>query len=250
MTINKVHPLFLTTGVGMIAVGVFAVLYGIRVQGGLFAMVVIGGAAWFVSVTIKMLWAARTNRTIITFLKDRFPPKAAGPLSWVYVGALTGIFECGLVLLLARYVPLVRQADWADVITFGIGFGAAEAILLGLFQLLYVLTSESARKNPGRYAFTRNNVLSIPLGIAERVVTLFIHVFTGALVVLAVQQGDPGLFWYAFIFKTLVDTVAAWLHLEKDIMNITDAAAHWRYQLIFACFGAVSLIGIGVLNGA
>ncbi|MCG8481015.1 MAG: YhfC family intramembrane metalloprotease [Spirochaetales bacterium] len=250
MTINKVHPLFLTTGVGMIAVGLLAVAYGIRVQGGVLAMVALGGAAWFVSVTLKMLWAAKTNRAIITFLKDKLPAPAAGPLSWVYVGALTGIFECGLMLLLAGSAPSLRHADWADVLTFGIGFGAAEAVLLGLFQLLYVLTSENARQHPERYALNRNNVLSIPLGIFERAVTLFIHIFTGALVVLAVQQSSPRLFWYSFIFKTLVDTVAAWLHLEKDIKNVADAAVHWRYQLIFAGLGAVSFIGLNVLNGA
>jgi len=54
----------------------------------------------------------------------------------------------------------------------------------------------------------------IPIGIVERAATLPIHIFTKAIIVLAVQQNIYLLFWLSFGFKSLVDAIAGWMYLE------------------------------------
>ncbi len=88
----------------------------------------------------------------------------------------------------------------------------------------------------------------LPVAPVERVSALLVHIFTKVLIILAVQQNIYLLFWLSFGFKSLVDAIAGWMHLEKDITNVTKASTLWAYESIFMILAIVSLIGIIVLQ--
>jgi uncharacterized oligopeptide transporter (OPT) family protein len=88
----------------------------------------------------------------------------------------------------------------------------------------------------------------IPIGIVERAATVPLHVFSNVLIILAVQQNIYLLFWLSFGFNVLVDGIAGWMHLEKDIENVTKASQMWAYESIFIVLALISIVGIMLLQ--
>jgi hypothetical protein len=56
------------------------------------------------------------------------------------------------------------------------------------------------------------------------------------------------LHWLSFGFKSFVDGIAAWMHLEKDIKNVTKASQFWAYESIFIVLALISIVGIMLLQ--
>lgn len=249
----KISPLFFITGLGMVGVAVASVLWVIGL-GAAWPALLLGAAAWIVAVFQKITWAARFNMPIFNYIRNRFSAKHAGPVSWSYVGLITGIFECGIAFIFAFFIPALRQANWPDALAFGIGFGAAEALFLGLGQLGYIgyytLRPEAVpEKDRESLVITTNSLLMIPIGIVERASALPIHVFTKLLIILAIQQEVFFLFLLSVAFKALVDGIAGWMHLEKDIKNVAKPAQWWAYESIFIILALISIAGIMLFSG-
>jgi uncharacterized membrane protein YhfC len=248
----KISPLFFITGMGMVGVAVASALWIISL-GGTWLVLLLGALAWIISVALKFAWAVPTNKPILNFLKTKLPARLSGPISWSYIGLLTGIFECGIALAFILKLPILYYANWENALAFGVGFGAVEALLLGLGYLgqigYYTFRPKSIpKKERGQWEVTPNTLLMIPVGIVERMATMPIHVFTKVLIILAVQQNIYLLFWFSFGFKSLVDGIAGWMHLEKDIKNVTKASQMWAYESIFIILAIISLLGIILLQ--
>src|SRR5262249_10985625 len=118
--------LFLLSGIGMMVVGIVAVLLWRRGREASWKAFGLGALAWAVGVALKLGWAAPTNALIERDLDRALPGWIAAPAFWLYVGLLTGVFECGVALLFVRRTRLTA-AGWDEAVGFGIGFGAAEA---------------------------------------------------------------------------------------------------------------------------
>jgi uncharacterized membrane protein YhfC len=245
----KPSPLFSLAGLGMILVGIFFVLWSLN-YGSALSLILIGFLAWIVSVGLKLAWSIQTNKKIINYLKKKFSSKLSGSIIWAYIGSLTGIFECGVSLLFVLFIPSLLNANWQDVIGFGIGFGAIESIILGLISLagnLYFLIKPSVApkevkelwKIYRKYSFT-----AITTPIVERVATILIHVFTSILIVLAAQQNMYYLFWLSFFFKSFVDSVAAWSRFRLDIADWKKPKQIWFVEFLIIIFGIISLFGV------
>jgi uncharacterized membrane protein YhfC len=248
----KISPLFFITGMGMVGVAVVSVLWILNL-GAEWSVVRLGALAWIISVALKIAWAVPTNKPILNFLKSKLPAKLSGPISWSYIGLLTGIFECGIALAFVLKFDILHQASWVDILTFGVGFGAVEALILGLVSLghigYYTIRPESIpEKDREKCKITPNSLLMIPAGIVERTAALPIHIFTKVLIILAVQQNIYLLFWLSFGFKSFVDGIAAWMHLEKDIKNVAKASQFWAYESIFIVLALISIAGIMLLQ--
>jgi uncharacterized membrane protein YhfC len=201
----KISPLSLIPGMipGIIMIAVAAVpVVWILNLGAEWSVVRLGALAWIILVALKFAWAIPMNKPILNFLKSKLPPKLSGPISWSYIGLLTGIFECGIALAFVLKFDILYQASWVDILAFGIGFGAIEALVLGLVSLgqivQYMLRPESI---PEEYTkeenrkVTSNDLLMLPVAPVERASTLCIHVFSNVLIILAVQQNIYLLFW-------------------------------------------------------
>ena len=122
---------FLLTGIGMMAVGLIAVVSWRRRTGASWAAFGLGALAWVGGVAPKFAWATPTNALVRQGLDRALPGPVAAPVYWLYIGLLTGVFECGMALLFVRRSRL-KAAGWDEAMAFGIGFGAVEAFLLGL----------------------------------------------------------------------------------------------------------------------
>lgn len=150
---------------------------------------------------------------------------------------------------------ILYEATWIDILAFGIGFGAFEAWALGFGALgqvgQYIFRPESI---PQKYReeedlkITVGNLSMSLVGPAERASTICIHVFSNVLIILAVQQNIYLLFWLSFGFKTLVDGIAGWMTLEKDIENSTKVSQWWAYQSVFMILALISIVGIVFLQ--
>lgn len=245
----KASPSLSLIGLGMIAVGIFSMLWSLN-YGSKLSIVLIGFLAWIVSVGLKLAWSILSNKNIIEYLEKKFPSKFSGPITWMYIGSLTGIFECGISVLFVLFTPTLFDANWQDIIGFGIGFGAIEAIILGLISLSFTiyflikpsLVKKELQKRWGTYKKYPFTAISTP--IVERAATIPIHAFASILIVIAVQQKEYYLFLLSFLFKSFVDSVAAWSHFKLDITNWKKPIQIWSVESLIITFGVLSIIGL------
>lgn len=172
------------------------------------AMFGFGAAAWFASVASKIAWAVPMNPLVHALLSPRLPSFAAAAVFDGYVGMLTGVFEVGLVFVLARCVQRFRGASVDDALAFGLGFGGAEAAVLAFGGLAALAHTEG---------FT---TASIFVGPVERASATLVHVFCATLVLSPTFRVVPWRsFGLAFAFKSVIDAVAAFAALEMDVLQ-------------------------------
>jgi uncharacterized membrane protein YhfC len=158
------------------------------------------------------------------------------------VGSLTGIFEVGITYLLLQLGAKRRgKAPWRSALAFGIGFGAVEALLLGINPLVSVII---ALVSPAALPFDALQALSIlnnPLwgaaGVVERFFTIWIHVVCNVLIFYAIAVRQPKWFWLSFAYKTVLDTIAAYV----QVGGLTGSlGAIWVTEGIIAVLGAAA----------
>jgi uncharacterized membrane protein YhfC len=245
------NPLFLLSGAGMMAVGAAAVVYWKLSRGVLWRLFLWGALAWIVGVTAKIIVAVPLNKPLINACREILPGYLAEPLLWVYIGLLTGIFECGATLAFA-YIRRIRSADYKDIVGFGLGFGAVEAFLVGLASfgtiLLVVLIPDKLPEAVvNQVTAGGNSLLVIPAPIVERVSAVLLHAFSCVLIVYAVRTKVWKWFWLAFFYKTAVDGIAGLMHLEGLLKDLSVSGA-WLVELVFLPFGLVGLWGLFVFR--
>ena len=213
---------YLATGAGMIAVAVASVIVWKRSKAVSWASFGPGSLAWLLSVGLKIGWAIPANPLVQKGLYATLPKWAAGPILWLYIGLLTGAFECGITLLFVKRTAL-KAADWDHAVAFGIGFGAIEALLLGVPSLIGYLAAiffwdrlpDDVRV--GLTPFTQLGFATIPLPVVERIAALVGHVATCVLIFFAVRVRDYRWFWLAFAYKTAIDAFAAWFLMGSNL---------------------------------
>ena len=161
-------------------------------------------------MALNIAWAVAANAAIYRVLH---PLPLGDWLFYLYVGALTGIFEVAPVWLLLRFTRF-GQAAWPRALAFGIGFGAVEALLLGLGSLANVLTILVAPElAPSSLSASVTGVQGLVNGLAagwERFFTVLVHLVANVLLFYGVLRRQWRWFWLAFAVKTLLDVVAAW----------------------------------------
>jgi uncharacterized membrane protein YhfC len=254
MSDPSVHPpsaLFLFGGAGMIGVGILAVLLWQRRKPSLWPAVGLGAAAWAVSVALKFAWAVPTNAWIHRQLRHLLGATAAEPLFWLYIGLLTGIFECGITWLFVARSRL-KKAGWNESVAFGIGFGAMEAVVLGavsVIGLLAIILFFDQIPAADRSAVVRSlggSSAVIPLPVVERAATLAIHCLSCVLIVYGVRMAQWRWFWLSFAYKTAVDTWAGWTVLSFGAKESVMKLAQMEAQA--AVFGVIGLVGLAALK--
>jgi uncharacterized membrane protein YhfC len=239
-----VSPLALLSGIGMILVALgFAAYVGRRRLG--WGALALGAGAWGVTVALKFAWAIPFNPPIYSAVNQALPSFGV-PLFMVYVGALTGIFEVGLVALLLRCTRF-GKANWQCAVAFGIGFGAIEALFFGVISLSSTLASMMiAMVHPPTHevAAQLGNIQWVIAPVVERLAAIFIHVCVSVLVFYAVNSRQARWFWLAFGFKTAVDAmIAACVHIHG-----IDTIEHvWTMEALMILFGLAGWLGLRLL---
>jgi uncharacterized membrane protein YhfC len=224
----------------LVALGL-AAYAGLRQLG--WVALALGALAWGVTVALKFAWAIPFNPPIYTALNQALPSLGL-PLFLLYVGALTGVFEVGLVALLLNYTRLGKAA-WPRAMAFGIGFGAIEALLFGVSSLSSMLAAMviSVAMPPASIEVLARlgNILWGLAPVVERLAAIFIHICSTVLIFYAVNTRQARWFWLAFGYKTAVDAAAA---VCVHIHGIDTLEHIWTLEAILILFGLAGWLGL------
>jgi uncharacterized membrane protein YhfC len=240
--VPTISPLALIPGIGMIAVAVGYVVYtAVRRLG--WGYLGLGAASWLISVILKFVWAIPANAPVYEALTGALPETGAEILFYVYVGLLTGVFEVALVWLALKNTKYGR-APWQRALSFGLGFGAMEALLLGgsaLANAVLGMTSPAALPLAALEQLAlANNALYGLAPVSERFFTVLVHALTNVLLFYGIAREEPRSFWIAFAYKSGIDVVAAF----AQFWGIGTVGRIWLIEGIVALWGVAGWWGI------
>jgi len=242
------RSLFLISGIGMVLVGVFSIIYWQRRNKTDASFYLLGAAAWITGVALKFAFAIAFNEKMRLFLEATFTKNVADILLYVYIGLLTGIFECGMVLLFLYLIKSLQKQNFEQAVSFGIGFGAIEAIIMGSLSFVSVSALILFPENVPKDILNKidpSKLWTIPAPIIERISTIFIHAFSTVLIVYAFITKKIKWFWASFVYKTFVDTLAAWFALNKYGKTPTEL---YSIEFEFAIIALFGFIGLKILK--
>jgi len=241
-----ISALVLLPGIGMALVAIGFVIYtAVRRLG--WGYLGLGALAWTITVALKFAWAIPINTPVYEALTGSLPETIAHVIFYVYVGVLTGVFEVAITWLVLRYTKL-GQVTWKRALAFGLGFGALEALLLGITSLVGAATALVAPTTLPLAALERLALTNNPLyGLApiwERFFTVLIHLFTNVLLFYAARKRASRWFWLAFAYKSGIDTVVAFAQFWG-----LDTVGHvWIIEVIVALWGIAGWLGTRMMQ--
>ncbi len=238
---QTIGPIAFVGGAGMILVALGYTLYaGTKRLGWRYFW--LGALAWLIAVVVKFVVAVLLNPLMYRILVNEGQPGIGDWVMYLYIGSLTGIFEVGLVWLLLRSTHL-KEANWQQVLAFGIGFGVLEAFLLGLSSLGNMIV---ASVQPGVFpaetmaSLARANDIRLSLApIVERFFTVLVHIFSCALIFYSLRAHKPLAFWLAFLYKTLIDTAAAY----GQLTGLDTLGKIWAIEALVVLWGVLGWLG-------
>lgn len=232
----------LLPGVGMILVALTFVAYALIRRLG-FRHLLFGALAWGVTVALKIGWAGSVNAGVHQALTTWLPEQLGLLVFEVYVGLLTGVFEVALLWIFLSRTRFGRT-PWSTALSFGIGFGSVEALLLGVSSLASALAALRSPDLLPPSALAQIGQAANPLfGLApvvERVAAIFLHIFACVLIFYAIRAGEKRWFWAAFFYKSAMDTVAAF----AQFWGVATLAHLWTIEGVIVLFGLVGVWGI------
>jgi uncharacterized membrane protein YhfC len=241
--------LALLPGAGMVLVALAFVIFAFRRNRSVPARakvgyLALGALAWVVTVLIKFAVAIPLNPIVYNAIGSADALWSPGNLLlYVYIGSLTGFTEVLLTWLLLRYTRLGR-APWGKALAFGIGFGAIEALLLGVSNLASVATAISAPQYFNAEALAGLAALNNPVyGLApvvERLATICVHILCCLLLFYGAATRQARWMWVSFAFKTALDSVAAF----AQFWGVETVSKLWSIEAVILVFGLISVWGI------
>ena len=235
-------PIVLVGGIGMILVAVGFVVYAAIKHLG-WKYLGLGALAWLVTVIVKFVWAIPLNSRVNSALTAAIPGALGNGIFDLYVGLLTGFTEVAIVWLVMRYTRLGKVA-WERALAFGIGFGAIEALLLGLGSFVTMLTAllmpQVIPSATLLQLAVANNILVTLAPIGERFFTVWVHVFCNVLIFFAVAKNQVRWFWLSFWFKSLIDAVAAYAQTSNALASVEGI---WAIEAVVIAWGVLGWLG-------
>jgi len=239
------NPFVVIGPAGMVAVGTLSIVYWRRRSGAPEKFFFLGGCVWLLAVVPKFVMDLTVTTRLSWWLYSSFGLTWTLALLGIYLGVRTGLLECAATYLAIERSDL-RHASVDEVIAFGIGFGAAEAIVLGLPSLLQMATYLI---NPGmlelltwRRYMEMTAQLNAPTWIVaapiiERAFVLFAHILSVLLIHASVKQGRPRLLVLAFVYKGFLDFPTAyfqWLLASGSLVTVYIADV---WVVLLGCVG-------------
>lgn len=151
-------------------------------------------------------------------------------------------------MILVHRLRRVRSANWSEALGYGLGFGATEALLLGIYNfivvLLIIVMPDQLPQELVELADTSNaSLLAIPIPIVERTIVILLHAFSSILIIYAAQTKEWKWFWFSLLYKTTMDAIAGYIQLTYGLENLTIQGL-WLVELILLPFGLVGFWGL------
>ncbi len=213
------NPWLILGPAGMVAVGLAAILYWRRRTGASLSLFYQGGLWWGVTMAPKYLMDLYITPGIASWVFTRLGLVAALLGLGVYVGLRTGLLESALVLLAFKREGL-NDLNVDEAIAFAIGFGALEAIFLGIPSLiqiatfnLYPSTVESLPLDQLMQIMAQLNAPTWVVGapIIERGFTMMAHVYAILLIYRGVRDEDSRSVRMAVAYKSALDALVPYM---------------------------------------
>jgi uncharacterized membrane protein YhfC len=235
----------------MIAVAIFALMYWRKRGQVTFPYFLWGGLSWLVAIVLKSIASIPTPQIIIG-LRAVAPAYISEPLLWLFIGLLTGVFECGISLVIITRLRRMRTASWSEALGFGLGFGAMEALLLGIFNfVIVILIITIPEQLPTELLDLTGggdvSLWAIPVPVVERAIVILLHAFSSILIIFAFQTKEWKWFWVSLAYKTAMDALAGYFHITYGLQNLTITGI-WLVELLTLPFGLVGLWGLIKFN--
>lgn len=235
-------PIVLLGGSGMILVALGFFAYALMRRLG-WKYLVFGALMWLGTVAVKVALAIPLNPIVYRALTGD-TKEGIGVLGFdLYVGALTGLTEV-LIVFLVLYFSRWGKVEWQRALAFGIGFGAFEALLLGLTSLMTTMTVLFALQTlppPIIHQLqVADNVFYSLAPIVERVCAIWVHIFSNMLLFYAVRVKQVRWFWLAFVYKSLIDAWAAWGQLAGMTATVEQV---WVLEAGVIVWGVLGWLG-------
>jgi len=241
-----VNSLLLLGPIGMILVGVVSWVYWWRRTGANPRLFLLGGVVWAVSIAPKFIMDYTVSPAIYSWLYAAGGLAGTLVIGGLYVGARTGLFECGATYLAADRSSL-RDASAEDAAAFGIGFGATEAVVLAVPSLIQMV---SLLTNPGLLdALPLDQRVTIlaqlnsptwlaAVPIVERAFTLLAHLYASLLAISAVRPGLRRRLLWAVVYKGAVDVPVPYF---QWLLSTSTSAIFYLIELWVVALGTIGL---------
>ena len=240
------NPFLLLSGMGMMAVAVAAFLYW-RKKAGIkfFAW---GALIWTIAIAIKLLMDFTISIPIQQALLESYPLLTVLITMGLYLGIRTGLFESGFTYIAVLKTKL-RKMSFNEAVAFGIGFGGVEALLLGFFSFMDILTFILFPELMNALPLDQQAALLSQLDtstwiifapIIERASVLLIHIFATVLVVYAVRAAKPVYFVASLLYKTITDGM---IPLLVFYIGTATLLATYTMELPVIMLGLIGYLG-------
>ena len=199
----------------MVAVGLGAILYWRKRTGAPLRLFLQGGLWWGVAIAPKFVMDIYITPGLSSWVFNSLGLVATLLVIGLYVGLRTGLLESAVVLLAFNREGL-NDLDVEGAIAFGIGFGALEAMFLGVPSLiqiaaynLYPSLVESLTLEQLMQLLVQLNAPTWVVGapILERGFTMLAHVYAILLVYKGVRQKDSRFVLMAVAYKSALDAM-------------------------------------------
>jgi uncharacterized membrane protein YhfC len=244
--VPRVSPVAVLSGLGMVAVAAGYAVWGARARLP-WTYLGLGAMAWVVTVVVKFVLAAAANGPIYAALTGALPEAAAEIVMSIYIGVLTGVTEVLIVWLVLRYTRL-GKVGWNRALGFGIGFGAIEALLLGINSLVSVVAGLATPNLVPPAALEElarlNNGLILIAPVWERFFTVLVHMLSNVLLFYGVARGEARWLWASFAYKSAIDAVAGY----AGFWGLGTVGRIWLIETIVGVFGIMGWLGLRWLS--
>ena len=238
------NPYLLIGELGMVIIGLAAIIYWRARKKTPWKFFAFGAAMWVIAIAAKLAMDLTVTMSLYQWLTGFGGMTALYALS-VYYGLRTGFFESGFSYLGIKWTRF-KKMDMNQAIAFGVGFGAIEAVLLGLqaTAVTWIAFTDPTFANalsPGQLASLNMPTIVLFAPLIERLSTIAVHVFASLLVVYAVVKKKANYLAYSIAYKSLLDFMVPLLAHYLELTTVTGA---YLAEVPIAIFGIASYYGI------
>ena len=245
-----VNAFLLLSPIGMMALGLAAIIFWKFKRNVSWKYFGCGALIWILAIIPKLIM----DLTVTAYLYEGVYAYGAMALmitAGLYLGLRTGLFESGLTYIAGRKLGSLKKIKLNEAIAFGIGFGAFEAIILGLSGFFSLLVLVMYPSLAGTLTASQQLALDSPTivvgaAIMERLFVIFIHIFASLLVFYSIAKKKIIYLVYSILFKAAVDGMIPVLTYYIDTTTVSGT---YLIELPFLAFAAISWVGTMWLMG-
>ncbi len=209
-----------------------------------------GGLIWLASMIPKIIMDFTVTSTLSSWVGTTFGLVGFFVIMGVYFGIRTGLLECSFPYLVFSRGKL-RKMSPNEVMAFGIGFGAFEAILLAIPSILQIAAFivnpsiiEMLPPASRQLVEVQLNMPTwiVPAPIIERAFVVLAHLFATLLIFASVKRGELKFFFGALAYKSVLD--GAIPYVQSTFNPYVSPFNVYVAEIWVAFMGLIALVGI------